>query len=59
MEIKVRLTVTGQTPPNRTRSLIQPKVLTFNVAEKNVDAFVKKIDKTIARLEALKDLLTV
>ena len=53
MNIKIRLTVTGQNPPNRVRQLIKPRVIAMSISEKKVDAFIKKIDAAGDRLESV------
>ena len=57
MNIKIKLSVTGTTPPNRTRSLIEPKSIEFDVPEDKVDAVVSRLEKAIAKLEDFKNWL--
>ena len=57
MNIKIRLSVTGTSEPNRTRTLIEPRAIEFEVPEDKVDAVVVKIDKAIRKLEDFKNWL--
>ena len=57
MIIKIKLTVTGSTPPNRTRQLISPKTIELDVAEKNVNKIVSVLEGWIKTLENMKGLL--
>ena len=57
MIVKIKLTVTGSNPPNRTRSLIEPKSIEIEIPEDHVEAATKRLEKFIAKLENFKDLL--
>ena len=59
MDIKIKLTVTGYNPPNRSRQLIGPKVIEFSVSEAQVDRTVRGIESWIKTLESLKGWLKV
>ena len=59
MNVKIKLTVTGQNPPNRTRQLVDPKVIEFTIPESQVDRTVRGIEAWIKTLESFKSWLKV